>query len=45
MFPDEGLSYRNDQVASNEPQGLKTARHAAVFDPGDRFGMTVHWSS
>ena len=29
-----GISYRNDQVASNEPRGSKTARRDAVFDPG-----------
>ena len=32
-FPDEG-DIRNDQVAGNGPRGSKTARHAAVFDPG-----------
>ena len=36
-FWTRGISYRNDQVAGNEPQGSKTARRAAVFDPGDRY--------
>ena len=33
-FRTRGISYRNDQVAGNGPRGSKTARHAAVFDPG-----------
>ena len=33
-FWTRGISYCTDQVAGNEPQGSKTARRDAVFNPG-----------
>ena len=47
-FRTRGISYCNDQVAGNEPRGLKMARNAAAFNPGDCYwcdSTHILWSS